>query len=74
MVYLTRDLDEKLYYHLFTQGAQAIYDYGKEILGFQITNVKGYRGCVLHDKPDGTHQLIIKIDDDFDYLQEAEDN
>ena len=74
MQYLAKDLDEKQYNYLFHQGATAISDFGLTILGFDIIDEpKGFHGSFLHTKEDGIRQIIIRLDDDFDYLQRMEE-
>lgn len=74
MQFIAKDIDEKTYNYLFHQGATAISDYGLILLGFDIIEEpKGFHGSFFHTKEDGTHQLIIRLDDDFDYLQKMED-
>ena len=75
MQYIKVTLTDKEYKHLFTQGADAIIDFGKEHLGFEInSDPVGYYGTLLkEDKESGEKYVLIKIADDFNYLQKLED-
>ena len=75
MQYVKVTLTDKEYKHLFTQGANAIYDFGKQHLGFGInSDPVGYYGIHLReDKETGEKYVLIDLADDFNYLQEAEE-